>query len=680
MDGASMREGSSESADPWLKRFRDSDVEQRLDAIGELAPDGVGASCYLLEALGDPEWRVRKSAAERLVALGFREDVIGGLIDGLKSPDNVALRNAAAEVLIRLSSVAVLPLLSVVTTADPDLRKFVVDILGAIGDHRATPALITLLSQRDDNVAMAAIEALGKLHDVRAVDPLIVVLRQDRPLLQFSAVKALQEVGDGRAVEPLIGCLGRQTLERAALEALGRIGDLRALNPLVQAVRLGSTKVKHTAVRALIDLHHRMPPDMKTKIVCRIREIYDKTVGRYILECLQSDDLAVKRNAMTFLGWMGDVQAIDALVAAYDETSKEEIVAAFIRMQREGVPKLLAVVHHAPDSLREGIARALGEIGDRKAVHGLSALASDRNGHVRQSAAFALGQLADPMGMRPLFQLLEDSYPNVREAAYHALTRFNGSSFATRLLELLESPKPLLRCYAAKLLGFFKISAATHRLTLDLKDPDPTMRRTALAALDTLGGDVTELFHVALSDEDAAVRLETIRILARRSDPPAQALLRPLLHDPDMWIRAEVIRILGESGGSDIVSGLLPSLEDPVGMIQIAACEALGKLRAPEGKAAMIRLLTSHDRDVKQAAAVALGELGGTDIGSHVAPLLDDPHWGVRAAAAVALGRAYAVSAVPRLREIAQRDPDQLVRESAHFALDQLAIALERAS
>jgi HEAT repeat protein len=77
---------------------------------------------------------------------------------------------------------------------------------------------------------------------------------------------------------------------------------------------------------------------------------------------------------------------------------------------------------------------------------------------------------------------------------------------------------------------------------------------------------------------------------------------------------------------------------------------------------------------------VALGEIGGAGVGERLAPLLSDAHWGVRAAAAVALGRARAVSAAPRLREVARQDPDQLVRESANFALDQLAVVWEQAS
>ncbi|MFZ5862599.1 MAG: HEAT repeat domain-containing protein [Nitrospirota bacterium] len=661
-------------------RLASGEMEERVAAVADLARCGYEAVADLLTALRDSEWRVRKSAVEALVGLGWRADMAPHLIAGVADPDNASLRNAAAEVLVRFGLAAVPALLAAVPSAEPDVQKFVVDILGDIGDRRATTVLVRLVGQTDENVAMAAVEALGKLRDPRAVEPLADLLRQGRPLLQFSAVKALQEIGDGRAVEPLVGCLGKPTLERAALEALGRIGDGRVVNPLAQAIRLGSSKVRHVAVRAVIELYGRMPPDVKTKIICRMREIYDEPVSRYLRDSLAGGDAAVKRNAITVLGWMGDVQAIAALAAVYDESCREELVAACVRMQREGVPKLLAVIPRAPAGLREDVARALGEIGDRKAVHGLVELTGDPEGHVRQAAAAALGQLADPLGVRPLLQLLADPYPNVQEAAYRALTRLKSPGLVSRLLGLLDGSTVEIHCYAARLLGAFQAPEAHGRLMLDLKDPDPMIRRTGLAALESLGGDVRTVAHVALNDEDPTVRLEMIRILARRRDAVIDDLIRPLLHDPDIWIRAEVIRLLGERGAEGIEETLLLLVNDPVGLIQIAVCVALGTRKVRGALPAMIRLFSSNDPDVKQAAIAAAGEIGGEQIAEPVIPMLDHAHWGVRAASAVALGRARVTRALPRLRELAAQDPDHVVRESAHFAVEQLTMALDEAS
>lgn len=661
-------------------RLRSPDVDIRVAAVTELSHRGAAALPSLIEALGDVEWRVRKCAVEALLAVGWRGEMAKDLIAALASPDSAALRNSAAEAFVRFGAAAVPAILEAVTGSEPDVQKFLVDILGDIGDRRATMGLIGLLGQTDENVAMAAVEALGKLRDARAVDALSEILRTGRSLLQFSAVKALQEIGDGRAVEPLIGCLTRKPLERAALEALGRIGDLRVLNPLAQGLRGGATKVRHVAVRALIDLYDRMPPDAKTKIICRIREVYGESVAQYLRACLGNDDQVVKRNAITLLGWMGDIQAVPELVAVYDDACKEELVAAFIRMNREGVPKLVEILPTVPAGLREGVARALGEIGDRKAVHALIQLTTDSDGHVRQASAVALGHLADPLAVRALLQLLEDRYHNVQDAAYRALTRLKGPVLIKRLLDLMESPDAGLRCHAAKLLGTFQVPEAKERLMLDLKDPTPTVRRTALAALESLGGDMSEVFPVALSDDDPTVRLETVRILAKRPGRADDNLLRPLLHDPDIWIRSEAIRLLAERGGDGIADTLLLLINDPVGMIQIAVCEAMGRLRVRGALQALLRLLSSNDLDVKQAAVAALGDIGGEEVAQHVTPLLDDAHWGVRAAAAVALGRARVAHALPRLRELAERDPDQLVRESAHFAVDQLAMVLDQAS
>jgi HEAT repeat protein len=168
--------------------------------------------------------------------------------------------------------------------------------------------------------------------------------------------------------------------------------------------------------------------------------------------------------------------------------------------------------------------------------------------------------------------------------------------------------------------------------------------------------------------------------LARQPNDAIDDLIRPLLHDPDIWIRAEVIRLLGGRGTKGIEDTLVLLVNDPVGLIQIAVCDAVGKLKVRGALPAMIRLFASSDPDVKQAAIAAAGEIGGEQIAESIIPMLNDSHWGVRAAAAVALGRARIARAVPRLRDLAAQDPDQLVRESAHFAVEQLTMMLDEAS
>ena len=72
------------------------------------------------------------------------------------------LRNSAVEALERLGRLAV-PVLSLhMDDDDHDVRKFVVDILGNVGDAAAVPLLIKALDDPDPNVSAAAAENLGQ--------------------------------------------------------------------------------------------------------------------------------------------------------------------------------------------------------------------------------------------------------------------------------------------------------------------------------------------------------------------------------------------------------------------------------------------------------------------------------------------------------------------------------------
>ncbi len=115
------------------RKLQSTDAEERREAAVELGRAGRQAVPLLFRAMGDKDWRVRKTAVEALVAIDG-EGVIAGLIKALNAEDNAGARNSAIEALVQIGGPAVETLLPVLTTPDPDVRKFVVDILGDIKD------------------------------------------------------------------------------------------------------------------------------------------------------------------------------------------------------------------------------------------------------------------------------------------------------------------------------------------------------------------------------------------------------------------------------------------------------------------------------------------------------------------------------------------------------------------
>ncbi len=221
------------------RKLESSDAEERREAavdLGHAARHDREAIPLLFRAMGDADWRVRKTAVEGLVSIGGAR-VIDGLLQALNTPDNAGARNSAIEALVQIGGPSIDALLNLVETSDPDVRKFVVDILGDIKDPRAVPALIGRLGDEDENVRVASAEALGKIRDPRAVDALVACLtRYDQGWLDYAAAEALGAIGDDRALEPLLAALGRSSLREPVLESLGKIGNASTLAPLISSL------------------------------------------------------------------------------------------------------------------------------------------------------------------------------------------------------------------------------------------------------------------------------------------------------------------------------------------------------------------------------------------------------------------------------------------------------------
>jgi HEAT repeat protein len=138
-------ESMVETIEILAEQLRSADEETRRLAVVGLSRYPVGGTKdYLFTALGDASWRVRKEAVDALLAAAISVEIIEEFVLLLAS-DNAGLRNSAVEALERLGIRAMPVLCRHVTDDDHDVRKFVMDILGSIGDAEAVPLLVHAL-------------------------------------------------------------------------------------------------------------------------------------------------------------------------------------------------------------------------------------------------------------------------------------------------------------------------------------------------------------------------------------------------------------------------------------------------------------------------------------------------------------------------------------------------------
>ena len=197
---------------------------------------------------------------------------------------------------------------------------------------------------------------------------------------------------------------------------------------------------------------------------------------------LQSSDLSLRYYAAWWLGKfrISQPQAIDALISALEDEAD--------RTELGGYP------------LRRNAARALGKLGNLKAVPGLIKCLECADFYVREAAAQSLAMLKDKTALPALIKLLDGGVDQAVQVPglphltqpYTAILEALGAMGATEAISLvqpfLQHPVPRLQCSAAR---------AMYQLTQDpiygellvktLVTGDLKMRRVVLGDLGAIG-------------------------------------------------------------------------------------------------------------------------------------------------------------------------------------------------
>jgi HEAT repeat protein len=653
------------------KKLQSSDAEERREAAVDLSRAGRGSIPLLLRALGDRDWRVRKTAVEGLVGFGG-DEVMRGLVRCLSAEDNAGARNSAIEALVQLGTASVPVLMPLLETRDRDVRKFILDILGDIRDTRAVPGIIGRLKDGDENVRVAAAEALGKLGDRSAVDALIACLgASDQSWLDYAAAEALGEIGDERALGPLLAALERSSLREPVIESLGKIGNANVLQPLIAGLADPLRIVREVSTEALTSIFRKSSGDDRRRIVDGVRSGADGQVVSLLEGFLDTSGGALQRAAVAVLGWMGRRDSVPKLLSLLREEDMEEpVVDALRSIGRDAVPSLLERLADESVLVRRVAALVLGEFGRAEAEDALRDLLQDENGHVRGTAADSLGRIRSAKAVPQLVRLLEDEYENVQESAIRALAAVGDDSVLDGLIGDFSSHAAAMRRNIVRLLGLLGTGKAVNALAYALKDEEPLVRKAVVIALDGIPDDRTvRPLLLAVTDDDPEVRMLAAEAVAKSAAPEASEALIPLLDDEDLWVRAAAARGLGKLGArrfGAILAGHLGAAQD---IFLLALIDVAGAAALPEALEPLLALADHNDPEVRKSVIAALAFYAWTRVRPTVLARLFDEHWSVRKSAAEVLGRNRDAATDQILLRMAEEDADASVRQAARDAL-----------
>lgn len=197
---------------------------------------------------------------------------------------------------------------------------------------------------------------------------------------------------------------------------------------------------------------------------------------------LQSSDLSLRYYAAWWLGKfrVNHPDVIDALIAALEDEAD--------RTEMGGYP------------LRRNAARALGKLGDPKAVPGLIKCLECADYYVREAAAQSLQKLRDETAAPALIKMLDGGVTQAVQVPgrphltqpYEAVIEALGAIGATEAISLispfLEHPTPGVQCAASR--AMYQLTQDPvygDKLVMMLSSDDLKLRRLVLADLGAIG-------------------------------------------------------------------------------------------------------------------------------------------------------------------------------------------------
>ncbi|GAA4441195.1 HEAT repeat domain-containing protein [Bremerella cremea] len=384
------------------------------------------------------------------------------------------------------------------------------------------------------------------------------------------------------------------------------------------------------------------------------------------------DSLADDRRAVFIPDYVPITFPVDTVgttaVEALAEIGKPAVVPICECLNRSQDPDVRKLAIRSLSKMEEDAADALPT---------LERLLGDPDKAIRLEAVAAIVSVQkDPQALAlVLGTTLNDASPDVRAAAIQALGELGeaGSRNVPRLVELLDDKENRWHYYAPDAAGTRPVRydsalalagmgkeaevALVKLRPMMSGDSDPLVRVAAAFAIARLDGDskgaVDHLIAAVQDDESATDVPEEAAEALGKLGPQAEAAL-PVLDDalrhPETMVRFQAVKAIVSISPETAKSRLLKSLKDEDALVRSCVIESLGALPNPSPQLLNAYIAALDDNDiafgifVRHAAAVALGNL-----------------------------KEQASTALPRLKEIAQEEENDWVREAAEAAVQQIS-------
>ncbi|EKV03385.1 HEAT repeat-containing protein [Leptolyngbya sp. PCC 7375] len=273
-------------------------------------------------------------------------------------------------------------------------------------------------------------------------------------------------------------------------------------------------------------------------------------------------------------------------------------------------------------------AKSLQYLGDEDAIDALIQSLNDESPRVQEIAVTALWEMANPVVIPPLLDCLSsDHEPEVREEALSALKELVAPDDLLKLLDAIQVNDENVQLNVLILLRKIHDAQALPYILPFFESENPVLREASVVTLRYLNQVVRCEPALALAkDTHDEVRRSAILTLGYLSDEAVVPMLcSAIATDPDWQVRRNAAQSLDLHATAAATPALTQALADDHWQVRKFTARALQKVATDETIPTLIKALSDEYSDVRRDAAIALGNLGNPEVLPALKQTLDDP-------------------------------------------------------
>ena len=514
-----------------LNKAKENELRALALLLGWL--EGTAVEQALTQLLGKPG--AQKEVVKALVRYGSRVGQL--LLEQLDAPE-LATRHAAIFALGRIGERRAVPkLLNILSEEDEELVITAAEALTTLADPQAFTALLNLLSHPNPRVRQAVIAALNALNHPEMSVWTLKLLSDPNPYVRESAIKIVGYVGYRDNFEALLTCC-QDSDERvcpAAIESLPYFEDERVIVVLTNALTQATPKVRAAAARAFAAIDNV------------------QATAVLIPVAMTDPDTWVRYFAVRSLGELKAITALEPLLQLAQTDSARQVRIASIEAlgkigQVQAIPVLAALIYSNGADLAEVAIAALGQINHPEALAALLTILDSEQQRYQWQVIRALGNHSDPRAAEILHQVaITAEDPQLVEEALQQLAHLATPAAITALVALTVQPRWRETCVMS--LSQLREPEQIDLIAQELHHEQVSVRTAIVEVLSRMKQPhANPPLLTALADQAAAVRLAAVTALAHVEMNFALAQLTKIAsEDPNLAVRRAAQKILHQA-------------------------------------------------------------------------------------------------------------------------------------